>query len=494
MASNLYSTGITAGQTFQDWLDRTNAMGQQFTSVVTLGGAEQNNLGDIYVTGNLRSENTVLCNTFTPHTGLDITLDALVTTKTQTIRVPKGGDSASIQFQYFEDQGDENTLNDSYIDTWRIGPNNDSHAIFQIIGANATSGQPETELTIEQSVGDLASGTPGLLTGTNIVIDATIMPSDIAAYTSQQWLNSRTVTFAGGDVTGSFSIQGNADVADVVLTLGSGIAGNITSFELGSGLLGTNADDVAVTTIENGMTVGHYTPSTVATNVTDGQAITGITFDAFGHVKSVSKTDLGKFVVENPASDAARSTIQGNGLKVASNVELAFGRDTNTLGEAHIKYQKAASATGDTMQINATCPGLLLTATDNIQIGKLIEAGGGIIAKLKIDTATGSLISEGDLTAFGSASDKSLKENIEPIENALDKVCSISGYTFNYIDSPEKGRLPGVIAQELEQVLPEAVYETPDGKKAVRYDNTVALLIEAIKELQQQVQDLKNNK
>ena len=85
MASNLYSTGITAGQTFQDWLDRTNAMGQQFTSVVTLGGAEQNNLGDIYVTGNLRSENTVLCNTFTPHTGLDITLDALVTTKTQTI-------------------------------------------------------------------------------------------------------------------------------------------------------------------------------------------------------------------------------------------------------------------------------------------------------------------------------------------------------------------------------------------------------------------------
>jgi len=51
-----------------------------------------------------------------------------------------------------------------------------------------------------------------------------------------------------------------------------------------------------------------------------------------------------------------------------------------------------------------------------------------------------------------------------------------------------------VIAQELEQVLPEAVYETNDGKKAVRYDNTIALLIEAIKELQQQVQDLKNNK
>jgi len=48
-----------------------------------------------------------------------------------------------------------------------------------------------------------------------------------------------------------------------------------------------------------------------------------------------------------------------------------------------------------------------------------------------------------------------------------------------------------VIAQELEQVLPEAVYETTDGKKAVRYDNTVALLVEAIKELKQQVEELK---
>ena len=85
---------------------------------------------------------------------------------------------------------------------------------------------------------------------------------------------------------------------------------------------------------------------------------------------------------------------------------------------------------------------------------------------------------------------RTLKENIQPIENALDKVSKIRGVTFNYIDTPDK-RVPGVIAQELQEVLPEAVYETENGKLAVRYDNTIALLLEAIKELKKEVEELK---
>ena len=96
----------------------------------------------------------------------------------------------------------------------------------------------------------------------------------------------------------------------------------------------------------------------------------------------------------------------------------------------------------------------------------------------------------GDITAFGAVSDITLKENIQPIENALDKVSKIRGVTFNYIDKPDK-RVPGVIAQELQEVLPEAVYETENGKLAVRYDNTIALLLEAIKELKKEVEELK---
>ena len=102
----------------------------------------------------------------------------------------------------------------------------------------------------------------------------------------------------------------------------------------------------------------------------------------------------------------------------------------------------------------------------------------------------GAITAVGDITAFASSSDITLKENIQPIENALDKVSKIRGVTFNYIDKPDE-RVPGVIAQELQEVLPEAVYKTEDDKLAVRYGNTIALLLEAIKELKKEVEELK---
>ena len=117
--------------------------------------------------------------------------------------------------------------------------------------------------------------------------------------------------------------------------------------------------------------------------------------------------------------------------------------------------------------------------------------GNGAKADFQDDiTVSGTITASGDITAFGTVSDITLKENIQPIENALDKVSKIRGVTFNYIDKPDV-RVPGVIAQELQEVLPEAVYETENGKLAVRYDNTIALLLEAIKELKKEVEELK---
>ena len=111
-------------------------------------------------------------------------------------------------------------------------------------------------------------------------------------------------------------------------------------------------------------------------------------------------------------------------------------------------------------------------------------------------TRNGNIVTVGDITAFGTVSDRNRKENIVKIENALDKVSQISGYTFNYIgdDTP----MTGVIAQELEEVLPEVVYETAsvDGtqSKAVRHGNIVGLLIESIKELKAEIEELKKDK
>ena len=217
MAINSFTTNITADQTFQDWLNRTNSIGASLSNVVTMGGADQNNNSSIYVDQFLETEDRVKTNLIEPHSGTDIVVDALFTTKTQTIRVPKAGDNSSLQFQYFEDQGDSDAGNDVYVDTWRMGPHESTHTKFQIIGHNAVNGQPETELTITQPSGPSGTGTKGIVSGTNIEISNTILPDDIAAGTAATWLNSRTITFGtvndvASDVVGTFSINGSLSV------------------------------------------------------------------------------------------------------------------------------------------------------------------------------------------------------------------------------------------------------------------------------------------
>jgi hypothetical protein len=105
-----------------------------------------------------------------------------------------------------------------------------------------------------------------------------------------------------------------------------------------------------------------------------------------------------------------------------------------------------------------------------------------------IDTS-GNLIMGGSVDSY---SDITLKENIEVISNALQKIQAIRGVTFTRNDQEDKTkRHTGIIAQEVEQVLPEVVREDASGIKSVAYGNMVGLLIEAIKEQQIQIEELK---
>ena len=105
---------------------------------------------------------------------------------------------------------------------------------------------------------------------------------------------------------------------------------------------------------------------------------------------------------------------------------------------------------------------------------------------------TGALRVTGDITAFYS-SDIKLKTEITPIPNALDKVSSISGNTFKWNEKTHhEGEDTGIIAQEIEKLnLPGLTQTRDNGIKAVRYDKLVPLLIEAIKELKSEVDQLK---
>lgn len=109
-------------------------------------------------------------------------------------------------------------------------------------------------------------------------------------------------------------------------------------------------------------------------------------------------------------------------------------------------------------------------------------------------TTTGRIDASNDIVAY-SSSDIRLKDNIKSIDKALDKVNKIQGIEFDWVEKEEvhgnSGHDVGVIAQEIEKVLPEVVDTRDNGYKAVKYEKLVPLLIEAIKDLSRQVDGLK---
>jgi len=102
---------------------------------------------------------------------------------------------------------------------------------------------------------------------------------------------------------------------------------------------------------------------------------------------------------------------------------------------------------------------------------------------------SGNMTVAGDVTAY---SDARVKENVKTIENALDKTLALRGVSYNRTDSGDTKTKIGVIAQETLEVVPEVVNQDNDGMYNVSYGNMTALLIEAIKEQQAQIEDLKS--
>ena len=147
-------------------------------------------------------------------------------------------------------------------------------------------------------------------------------------------------------------------------------------------------------------------------------------------------------------------------------------------------------------------------STDSISAIQFVDSGGSAeigcsgtsntfypngVLKMYLDSS-GNLVAAGNVTAYGSMSDEKLKENIEIIENPIEKIKNLKGVNFTYKKDGSKST--GLIAQDLEKVLPEAVYTAKDLEDeehlAIRYGNTVGLLVEAIKELEARVKELED--
>ena len=163
---------------------------------------------------------------------------------------------------------------------------------------------------------------------------------------------------------------------------------------------------------------------------------------------------------------------------------------------------------------NNTNPSGYVTSSGVTSVGGSsgVSSSGGTTPSLSLDTAfnaqfqgvgantagaTGEVRATGNITAYYS-SDIALKENLNPIDNALNKVMSITGYNFDWIDShiEERGgedgyfvrkKDVGIVAQEIEKILQEAVADRVDGTKGVKYEQIIPLLVEAIKDLKSQL-------
>ena len=131
---------------------------------------------------------------------------------------------------------------------------------------------------------------------------------------------------------------------------------------------------------------------------------------------------------------------------------------------------------------------LYLCSDGNVIVKTDLQEGWGTEYTFTFDN-TGNFTAPGNVTAY---SDQRLKDNLSVISDPIDKIKQIRGLTYTRKDLRDGDKLhTGVIAQEVEKVLPEVIETDKDGYKTVAYGNMVGLLIEAIKDQQKQIDELK---
>ena len=185
-----------------------------------------------------------------------------------------------------------------------------------------------------------------------------------------------------------------------------------------------------------------------------------------GHFDGTLKTDT-LTVDEN-------ATIAGN-LTVSGTLSTAGGGITNTA--------RAALSAGTGISYNSSTGVITCTVDTPAEVGLSNLSNNG-------NNLSGSFTATGNITAY---SDERLKDNVKTIEGALDKVARMRGVTYNYKSELNDGqRGTGVIAQEMQQVMPEVVEEGE--YLSVAYGNLVGVLIEAVKELKAELDQCKCKK
>ena len=316
-----------------------------------------------------------------------------------------------------------------------------------------------------------------------------------------------TLTIAGGLVvdTSTLVVDGSANRVGIVNASPSyplDVTGDVNStgtYRIGGAILFTNATSLASGVVSSSLTsVGTLGSLTVSGSATFQSSVSALSL-------TVTNTITGSI----SGNAATASAVPWSGITSKPTTLSGFGitDGVSTSGNQTIAGTKTFSSTisgnisGTAFNISQYTISQNLGTSNSVQFGSL---GVGTAAS----GTTGEIRATNNVTAYYS--DRRLKENIRPIESALGKIQKISGVTFTQNKLAETygysdySKQVGVIAQEIQEVLPEAVTAAPfdiaeDGTSksgenylTVRYEKIVPLLIEGIKELQLQIEELNN--
>ena len=214
-------------------------------------------------------------------------------------------------------------------------------------------------------------------------------------------------------------------------------------------------------------------------------------------LRTASQTLTNKTINASQLVDASVT----NAKLANSSLTVTAGTGMSGGGSVALGSSVTLTNAGVTSAVAGTGVGVsAATGAVTISIGQAVATNSNVqFNALGVGTAApataGLIRATNDVIAF-YGSDSRLKENVTPISNPLEKLNQIGGYEYDWIPMEgiheNEGHDIGVIAQEIESILPEIVTTRENGFKAVKYERLVALLIECVKEQQKQIDELKN--
>jgi hypothetical protein len=285
-----------------------------------------------------------------------------------------------------------------------------------------------------------------------------------------------TVTAAGGGAAVNFA-RSTDKLSTFAATSSSELAG-VISDETGTGALVFGTSPAITTSLTTGSSSFDLV-NTTATTVNFAKAATALSMGAATGTTTVNNnlTVTGNLTVSGTTTTVSSSTLE----VTDKNITVAKGAaDSSAADGAGITVDGASASlnyshTGTKWVSNKPFNISDETASTSTSTGALIVAGGVGV--------TGNIVASGQVTAadINSSSDKRLKKNIKTVTSALDTVNALRGVTFDWKEG--NGKAIGLIAQEVQEVLPEIVSTDDNGYLGIRYTNVVGVLVEAIKEL-----------